>query len=175
MDCGAQLLTLCFDKNRGKLRFKKYAAAAAALLFLAVNGSAYGDNDLSLDETVQLLTQTMADSTSVARKESYRNIHFDTCVLDYTVSGTYPVGDPYTIRYSAIDFGSLNYQMSKEGHDYTAFLILNFNKPFQSNDGSKILAIRTTVINVSNDEKAHMLYKAFLHLGELCGARKTGE
>jgi hypothetical protein len=65
--------------------------------------------------------------------------------------------------------------MSKEGHDYTAFIILNFNKPFQSNDGSKILTIRTAVINVSDDEKAHTLFQAFLRLGELCGARKNAE
>jgi hypothetical protein len=115
----------------------------------------------------------MASSTSDYRKEKYGSITFDKCILDYSVSGRYPVGDLYNMKFSSIDFSSLNYQASKAGHDYTAFIILNFNNYIQYKDDVKSLKIRTIVVNVFSDEKAQLLFKAFLHLGELCGAPKS--
>ena len=140
---------------------------------LLIQGAAYCDNGLSYDDSVKLITKTMAESTSEARKESYGNILFDKCILNYRVLGTYPVGTLYDIKFSNIDFSSLNPQMCKTGHDYTAFIALNFNKYLQSKGDFRDIAIRTLVINVSNDEKAQVLFKAFLHLGELCGAPKS--
>jgi hypothetical protein len=143
-----------------------------AVLLVSINGIALCDAELSYEATVDQVKETMVNSTSDYRKESYGYIRFNKCILDYNVSGTYPVGDLYNIKYSAIDFSTLNYQASKVGHDYTAFIILNFNKPIQANDQFKELTIRTIVINVYDDEKAQILFRAFLHLGELCGARK---
>jgi hypothetical protein len=154
------------------VKYKNIIPIIATILFLLLNGIAYCDNELSYDETVNLIKDTMANSTSDARKESYGYIRFNKCNLDYNVFGTYPVGDLYNIKSSNIDFSSLNYQLSKTGHDYTAFIILNFNNNIQSKDDFKDLTIRTVVINVSTDEKAQILFKAFLHLGELCGAPK---
>jgi hypothetical protein len=144
-----------------------------AILFLFINGNAYCDKGLSYDDTVYLIKKTMANSTSDYRKESYGYIRFNKCSLDYNVSGTYPVGDLYNIKFSNIDLTSLNYQESKVGHDYTYFIILNFNNYFKYHDNIKEIPIRTVVVNVSTEEKAHMLFKAFLHLGELCGAQKS--
>jgi hypothetical protein len=114
----------------------------------------------------------MANSTSDYRKESYGYIRFDKCSLDFNVLGTYPVGDLYNIKFNTIDFSSLNARVSKAGHDYTAFIILNFNNSFQFKDQFRDLSIHTVVVNVSTDEKAQLLFNAFLHLGELCGAPK---
>jgi hypothetical protein len=144
----------------------------AAVSFLLISGSAYCDDELSYDDTVNLIKSTMAGSTSGYRKETYGYIRFNKCSLDYKVSGTYPVGDLYTIQFSNIDFSSLNPQVSKAGHDYTAFIILNFTNSLQFKDDFKDLTIHTVVVNVSTDEKAQILYKAFLHLGELCGVPK---
>jgi hypothetical protein len=143
----------------------------AAVLLVSINGIAYCDAELSYEDAVDLVQETMANSTSDYRKESYGYIRFNKCILDYNVSGTYPVGDLYNIKFSNIDFSTLNYQASKVGHDYTAFIILNFNKSFQAQDQFKDLTIRSVVINVYDDEKAQILFKTFLHLGELCGAR----
>jgi len=143
-----------------------------SVFFLSATVIACCGSELSYDETVNLLKDTMAISTSDARKESYGYIKFDKCSLNYMVSGTYPVGDLYNISFSNIDFSSLNYQATKAGHDYTAFVILNFDNYFTAKDDSKELTIRTTVINVSSDEKAQILYRAFLRLGELCGSTK---
>ena len=157
---------------RGNVKVKNIISTIAAVLLIVNSSIAYSDDDISYDDTVTLIKETMANSTSDYRRESYGYIRFDKCSLDYNVLGTYPVGDIYNIRFSNIDFTSLNYQASKAGHDYTAFVILNFDNPFQYNDGFKNLTISTTVVNVSSDEKAQILYKAFLHLRELCGANK---
>lgn len=153
------------------MNLKKTLSTVAGILLLSVSAIAYGDDELSYDDTVDLITEKMYSSTSDARKESYGSIKFDKCRLDYNVSGTYPVGDLYNIKFSNIDFSSLNYQSSKAGHDYTSFIILNFDKPFQSRSNSKEITIRTTVVNVADDEDARTLFKAFLRLGELCGAK----
>ena len=151
---------------------KNIVSIMAAIFFLLISGVAYCDNGLSYDDTVNLIKETMANSTSDYRKESYGHIRFDKCRLDYNLSGTYPVGDLYKMKFSNIDLSSLNYRLSKAGHDYTAFIILNFNNSIQYSDEIKELKINTIVVNVSTDEKAQILFKAFLHLGELCGAQK---
>jgi hypothetical protein len=114
----------------------------------------------------------MANNTSYARKENYGYIRFNKCSLDYNVMGTYPVGDLYNIKFSNIDFSSLNDRLSKTGHDYTSFIILNFTNDIRLKDNTKELNIHTVVVNVSTDEKAQELFDAFLHLGKLCGAQK---
>lgn len=139
-------------------------------IFLLVTRNACCMDELSYDDTVNFITETMANNTSDARKESYGYIKIDKCILDYNVMGTYPVGDLYDLKFSNIDFSSLDDQLSKTGHDYTAFIILNFKNQFQFKGDSKELNIRTVVVNVSSDEKAQKLFDAFLHLGKLCRA-----
>lgn len=145
----------------------------ATALLLVSNGVAYCDNLLAYEETVTLIKETMLSSTSDLRKESYGSIKFDKCSLNYSVSGTYPIGELYDINFSNIDFSSLRQRESKTGHDYTAFIILNFNNYFRSKSDFKNTTNRTMVINVSTDEKAQLLFKAFLHLGELCATQKS--
>jgi hypothetical protein len=113
---------------------KNILSVISAVLFLLVGGIACCESEPSYDDTVNVIRETMANSTSDYREESYGYIRFNQCSLDYIVSGRYPVGDLYTIKFSNIDFSSLNYQVSKAGHDYTAFIILNFNNPFQAKD-----------------------------------------
>lgn len=139
------------------------------LLSILINGVAFCGNILSYDETVNDIKNTMSGNTSDVRKESYGYININKCVMDYEVTGTYPVGGIYNIKYSNIDFSNINYRLSKTGHDYTAFIILNFDNNIKYNDSFKELPIRTIVINVSSDDKAKELFKAFLQLGEYCG------
>ena len=160
-------------QNRRSFKIKNIILITTTIFFFLFSGIAYCDNELSYDDTVNLIQKTMASSSSDYRKESYGYINLNKCRLDYNVFGTYPVGDLYNIKFSNIDFSSLNYQISKAGHDYTAFIILNFNNSFQSKDDLKTLTIRTVVVNVSTEENAQILFKAFLHLGELCGAQKS--
>lgn len=145
------------------------AIMTAVLLLL---GSTIGHcaGEASYDETVSTILKTMAGSTSEARKESYNYIRIDKCTLEYNVLGTFPSGGLYNIKYSGLDFSGLKYQGSKAGHDYTAFVTLNFKNDLHAKDGSKDLAIRTIVVNVSDDAGAQVLYQSFLQLGELCGA-----
>lgn len=154
------------------MKIKSTISIIAAVLFLLITSSAYCGSERSYDDTVDFIKETMASSTSSERKESYGPIKINKCILDYNVSGTFPAGGHYNITYSAIDFSSLNYQVSKAGHDYTAFIILNFSKDINAKDTFKELTVHTVVINVSTDENAQLLFKAFLHLGELCGAPK---
>ena len=155
------------------MKTKKIISVMAAITSLLIQGTAYCGDEPSYDDTVNLIQKTMAGSTSDARKESYAYIRFDKCNMEYRVLGTYPVGALYDIKFSNIDFSSLNTKMSNRGHDYTAFIALNLNNYFKSKGDFKEMAIRTLVVNVSNDEKAQVLFKAFLHLGELCGAPKS--
>ena len=141
---------------------------AVLLLLSSAIGCCAGD--ASYEETVSTIKSVMAGSTSDARKESYNYIRIDKCTLEYNVLGTFPSGGLYNIKYSGMDFSGLKYQGSKAGHDYTAFVVLNFKKELHAKDDSKDLAIRTVVVNVSDDASAQVLYRAFLQLGELCGA-----
>jgi len=141
-----------------------------AALFLTLSCIAYGDNKLSYDKTVQLISKTMADNTSAARQESYGYIKIDGCKLEYQVSGAYPVGTLYDIKFSNIDFSSLNKQQSKVGRDYTDFILLNFENQAKYRLNGVDKSVQTVVINSSDAESAKILFQAFLHLGELCGA-----
>jgi len=141
------------------------------IVLLAMQSNAYCDSGLSYDETVRFIKTTMVDNPSDYRKESYGVVNLDKCSLDYSVAGTYPVGDLYNIKFSTIDFSSLDPQESKTGNDYTPFIILSFNNHFTSTDGYRQLKLRTLVVNLSSEEKAEVLFKAFLHLGEICRGR----
>jgi len=143
------------------------------IVLLAMQSVAYCDSGLSYAETVRLIKTTMVDNPSDYRKESYGTINFDKCSLAYSVAGTYPVGDIYNIKFSTIDFSSLDPQESKTGKDYTPFIVLSFNDYFKANDGSQELKLRTLVVNLCSEEKAEVLFKAFLHLGELCRGREV--
>ena len=154
------------------MKLKNVISMLVMLSLVTITGIAYGDNKLSYDETVSLIKETMVNGTSEARKESYDYIRFNECLMDYNVLGTYPSGGLYNLAFHNIDFSSLNYQASKVAVDYTSFIILNFNKYLQSTDAMKVLNIRTVVINVSDDEKAMILFEAFSNLGKLCGAPK---
>jgi hypothetical protein len=154
------------------VKTKNIIAMTAIILSLLKSSIAYCDNGPSYEDTVKSIKVTMASSTSDARKESYNYIRFNKCIMDYNVLGTYPVGDLYNIKFSNIDFSSFNYKASRTGHDYTAFIILNFDKPLHSKGDFVDLTIRTLVVNVSNDEKAQLLFKAFSDLGDLCGTPK---
>jgi len=141
----------------------------AAAMVLSINCVAYGGNRLSYDDTVAFIGKTMADHTSAERKESYASIKFDKCVLSYRVYGTFPVGTPYDIKFSEIDFTSLDYQQSNTGHDYTDFLVLNFKTPARYLINAENVPIHNVVLNTSDGESAKQLFEAFLHLGKLCG------
>jgi hypothetical protein len=141
-------------------------------LLLSFKSIAYCESGPSYDDTVTLIKKTMASSTSDFRKESYTYIRFDKCVMNYNVLGTFPSGGLYDIKYRDIDFSGLNGQVSKTGRDYTSFVVLNFSKDLHAKDDSNDLTIHTVVVNVSDDDSAHILFKAFLHLGELCGANR---
>jgi hypothetical protein len=154
------------------MKIKNIISAAVALLCLSISAVAYCEDGLSYDDTVNLIAKTMTGSTSDARKESYEYVRFDKCVMNYNVLGTYPVGDLYNIKFTGIDFSRLNSQASKVGHDYTSFIILSFYTPFRSKGDFKDLTISNLVVNVSADDKAQILYGAFMHLGELCAAPK---
>jgi hypothetical protein len=156
----------------GLMTINKSRSIIAGALLLLTCGTAYGDSAPSYDATVKLIRETMANSPSVERKESYGAISFGGCTLQFTVSGTYPVGELYTMKNSGIDFSSLNAQGSSVGHDYTPFIALNFRNSFHSKGDFRDIAIRTLVVNVSSDEKAQLLFQAFLRMGELCGAQE---
>ena len=157
------------------MRIKNIIAILATVSSLLISGIAYCDDDLSYDDTVDLIQKTMVGGASDVRMESYGYIRFDKCSMDYKVSGTYPSGGLYDIKFSNIDFSSLNSKESSVGHDYTAFMMLNFKNAFQSRYDFKEISMHTAVINVSNDEKAQILFKSFLHLGELCRAQKSSK
>jgi hypothetical protein len=157
----------------GHVTARSFIPILTIFLSLSLSGNSYCYDGPSYEETVTAIKDTMTGSPSSARKESYGYIRFDKCLLDYKVSGTYPAGGLYDIKYSDVDFSTLNYQVSKVGHDYTAFIILNFDGYFQSKGEPADLTIRTLVVNVSDDERAQLLFKAFLHLGELCAAPKV--
>jgi hypothetical protein len=115
----------------------------------------------------------MMNNPSPDRKESYRYIKFDKCTLEYNVTGTFPAGDLYDITFSGIDFSGLNIQNSKTGSYYAGIVMLNFKDDIHYKNFSQNLTIHTVVVSTSDDEKAEVLHKAFLHLGELCGARQS--
>jgi len=125
------------------------------------------------NNTVKLIKELLPGISSNVRKEVYSFVRFDKCLLDYNVSGTYPVGTPYDINYSNIDFSSLNFQGSKIGVDSSYFIILDFNNPFNYKTVSSERTVRTVVIDAASYEQAQTLFKAFLRLGELCGAGKS--
>lgn len=137
-------------------------------LFIVLNSClAYCEQNISYQNTVDLIKKTMTSSTSVARQESYGYIRLENCIMDYNVSGTYPVGDTYNINYSSLNFSGLNQHLSKAGHDYTSFITLNFDKQIESKSNNEILNIHTVVVNVSNDAKAAILFNLIsknLHL-----------
>lgn len=141
-----------------------------AIILLCLVGTACAESGLSYAETVRLISTTMASSTSAARKESYNYIRFDKCTLGYSVSGTYPVGEPYTIRFSGVDFSQLDLKGATAGHDYTAFVMLGFSKDFGYRPDTHEIRAHTAVVNVADDDGARTLLAAFRHLGELCGA-----
>lgn len=142
----------------------------AALVLATMGRTAYCDNGLSYDDTVQLITKTMIGNTSVARQERYGYIKIDRCILNYKVFGTFPVGTPYEIKFDGMDFSSLNRQQSTIGRDYTDFIILNFSKPATYRIDATEIPIHSVVINTFDGASARTLFDAFHHLGELCGA-----
>ena len=142
------------------------------MALLAIGTAAYCDSGRSYDATVEVIQKTMIGSDSGIRKESYGYIRFDKCIMEYNVRGTYPVGELYNLKFSNIDFSSLNPAGCKIGHDYTDFVILDFDTYLKRTDNSTDMMIRSIVINASPDEKTELLFKAFLHLGELCRAPK---
>lgn len=141
------------------------------IFILSMGCNAYCDDEFSYDETVSLINKTMVSNASIARQESYDYIKIDKCILSYRVFGIFPVGTPYDVKFSGIDFSSLNYHQSKIGRDYTDFIILNFKQPAIYRIDAADISIHSVVINVSDDKSAKVLFKAFLHLGELCGAK----
>jgi len=152
---------------------KKMIPIMATIFFLAMNGIGSCDSGLPYNETVDLIKKLLPGISSEVRKESYGSIRFDKCILDYTVSGTFPVGTPYTISYRNIDFSRLNYHVSKTGVDSSHYIILNFNELFNYKTESDERTVSTVVIDAASYEQAQTAFKAFLHLGELCGAGKN--
>jgi hypothetical protein len=145
-------------------------ATVAALFLTMACGTGQCGTASPYDETVSLIRATMTGNTSVARQESYGHISFDNCRMEYQVSGVYPVGGPYTITFSGIDFSTLNPAAVERGHDYTAFVMLRFDKSIKFKDEFKELAVKTLVVNMFDDEAAERLLNAFLRLGDLCSS-----
>lgn len=142
----------------------------AALSMLLLATVSYG-SDATYEELTKMVVSTMGNNLSAARQESYGPIKFDKCTFEYTVSGVYPSGGLYTIRFSDMDIASLNPGNSKAGYDYTSFVILNFDKEFSYKSAIDDIKVRTTVINTADDAAAQTLFAAFSRLGKLCGAR----
>ena len=161
------------SRSKGEVALKNCISIVAAVLMM-ISTSAYGAV-ASYEEITKIIDSTMRSSLSVARKESYGAIKFDRCKLEYTVSGTYPSGGLYTIKFSDLDFTSLNVNNSKTGQDYTDFIILNFNRKFSYKSDIDNLMVATTVINAADNEGANTLFKAFSLLGTFCGAQKSAE
>jgi len=152
---------------------KKILPVIATVMLLSMGGIGHCDSGLAYNDTVELIKKMLPGISSEVRKESYGSLRFDKCILDYSVSGTFPVGTLYNIAYSNIDFSSLNYNVSKVGVDSSHFIILNFNAPFNYKTQSDERTVSTVVIDAASYEQAQTLFKAFLHLGELCGAERS--
>ena len=152
---------------------KKILPVIATVMLLSIGGVGYCDSGLPYNDTVDLIKKMLPGISSEVRKESYGSLRFDKCILDYNVSGTFPVGTLYNITYSNIDFSSLNYNVSKIGVDSSHYIIVNFNKSFRYKTESDERTVSTVVIDAASYEQAQTLFKAFLHLGELCGAERS--
>ncbi|QXE92956.1 hypothetical protein [Geomonas subterranea] len=146
---------------------KRHVFPAAALVALLAAPS-WAAPSVDLKQTSDFIAATMMNSTSSARKESYQSVSFQGCRLDYTVSGTYPSGGLYTIRFRDLDFASLDAAGSKTGQDYTDYVVLRFQKPFSYQSLTDTLAVSTTVINVADREAAQSLLEASLRLAGQC-------
>ena len=153
------------------MKTKNIILFVVTIILLSMQSIAYCAGGLSYTETVSLIKTIMVDNPSDYRKESYGTVKFDQCSLEYSVAGTYPVGGLYNIKFSNINFSGLDPQEAKTGNDYTPFILLSFNDYFTSMDGYQELKLRTLVVNLSSEEKTEELFKAFLHLGELCRGR----
>ncbi|HEY5975537.1 MAG TPA: hypothetical protein VIU41_12410 [Geobacteraceae bacterium] len=162
-----------FYKTWVQMRFTNLLTIAVTISIISMNGIGYCDSGLQYGETVAFIKNALPGISSDVRKESYGYIRFNECNLDYNVAGNYPVGTSYDISFKQIDFSSLNYQKSKVGVDSSYFIILNFNKSFISRIYSNERTVSTVVIDAASNEQAQTLFKAFLHLGELCGAGKS--
>lgn len=151
---------------------KNTAKILLSVLLLFVNKTGYCESGMAYNETVDLIKNILPTISSNIRKENYNYIKFDGCLFNYSVSGVYPIGAPYTIKYSNIDFSSFNRHGSKTGADYSDFIILDFDAPFISKTDTNEMSCRTVVIDAASHEQAQTLFNAFLHLGELC---RTGK
>lgn len=154
----------------GEKTMRKILLSVAVVAGLLGHGGAWGETGASRSQVAEQISKLMGSSLSVARKESYHYIRFDDCSMNYNVLGTYPSGGLYDIKFSDLDFSALNPAESSSGHDYTAFLVLNFSKPVRYRTDSDDLRIQTVVVNASDDDSAKLLFGYFLKLGELCRA-----
>ena len=98
------------------MKTKDITLLVVTIVLLAMQSIAYCDGGLSYEETVRLIKTTMVDYPSDFRKESYGTVKLDKCSLEYSVAGTYPVGDLYSIKFSNIDFSSLDPQAATTGN-----------------------------------------------------------
>ena len=157
-------------------KIKHCITLIATFLFLSICGTGYCDNGLSYNDTVKLIKELMPNISSNIRKESYGYINFHECILDYNVSGTFPVGTPYDIKYSNIDFSSFNHEVSKVNdskNDPSNFIIVNFNNSINYVTASNDFPVHTIVIDAASYGQAQTLFKLFKHLGELCSVGKS--
>lgn len=148
---------------------KRKILAAIALLF-GCCGLAWGDTGRPTGDLASFITSTMTGNTSSFRKESYQSAAFEGCTLNYTVSGTYPAGGLYTIRFQGIDFSTLDVASSKIGQDYTDYVVLRFDKPFTYASETDRRYVSTTVINVDQRKVAQDLFDACLRFAAQCRA-----
>jgi hypothetical protein len=160
-------------KQGGHVKATNIMTIIATIFLLAITATGYCDSGLPYNDTVNLIKNLLPGVSSDVRKESYGYIRFNKCILDYNVSGFYPVGTPYTITFSNIDFSSLNYQGSKTGVDSSHFIKLIFNTPVNYKTDSIEQTVSAVVIDAASNEQAQTLFKAFLRLGELCGAKTS--
>jgi hypothetical protein len=153
---------------------KSRVIAIVVVSLLSITNFAYCDSGSSYEESVAQVRETMTFHTSLFRQESYGYIEFDNCKLNYNVVGMYPAGGPYNIKYNNIDLSTFNPTQSKTGHDYTAYVVLNFDKNLEYRSTVNTLQIRTIVINVSDDQASQTLLNGFTRLGQLCNLSTAG-
>ncbi|MCM0080545.1 hypothetical protein L4X63_02975 [Geomonas sp. Red32] len=139
---------------------------ALGWLLLAMPAACQGASEPSIDQLTREIVDLMGSNTSTFREESYGYIEFHNCVMRYSVSGTV-VGNEYTYKYDNIDFAKLDINDSREGEDYSSFIVLSFNGKFPMT-GTFNREVSTVVIGAANREGSKKLFALFTKLGNLC-------
>ncbi|GFO55427.1 hypothetical protein GMSM_24340 [Geomonas sp. Red276] len=141
-------------------------SAAVGWLFLAMPAPCQGAGEPGIDQLTREIADLMGSNTSTFRNESYGYIEFDKCLMRYSVSGTV-VGNDYTYKYDNINFANLDLKESREGEDYSPYIVLSFDSKIAMT-GTFNREVTTVVIGAANREGSKKLFGLFTKLGNLC-------